>query len=92
MFGLAFKKSKTKRGQSVAAHCYKSLFWHRLQLRKNHANRLIRSPEVMKPLLVDWAGFKTLKAVDINKVRETGINLITDTLEQKFDFSKLQNN
>ncbi len=40
--------------------------------------------------LLQWAGLKTQNAVNHNDVREAGINLITDTLEQHFDFIALE--
>ena len=39
--------------------------------------------------LLSWAGFKTQKAVSMEKMRESGINLIADTLEENFDFTEL---
>jgi len=42
--------------------------------------------------LLNWAKYKekNIQAVDLNKKREQGINLIADTLEQHFDFVRLQ--
>ena len=37
-----------------------------------------------------WAGLTSQKMVDLNVMRESGINLITDTLEQHFDFERLE--
>ncbi|NOQ34952.1 MAG: cobyric acid synthase CobQ, partial [Methylococcaceae bacterium] len=39
--------------------------------------------------LLDWAGLHSTTAVDYKALREEGINLIADTLEQHFDFSAL---
>ena len=40
--------------------------------------------------LLSWAGYLTQKTVDLDSIRESGINLITDVLEENFDFSTLQ--
>jgi adenosylcobyric acid synthase len=40
--------------------------------------------------LLKWAGYKKLQAINLNEIREQGINLITDTLEQHYDFIRLQ--
>jgi len=45
-------------------------------------------PEACNALLL-WAGLVEAQAVDYKLLREQGINLITDTLEQHFDFVAL---
>ncbi len=45
-------------------------------------------PEACKAIL-NWAGFGVENVVDIKLKREQGINLITDVLEQHFDFETL---
>jgi adenosylcobyric acid synthase len=40
--------------------------------------------------LLSWAGCKSNRAVDIDEIREQGIELITLTLEEKFDFNLLK--
>jgi len=40
-------------------------------------------------VLLSWAGHKKQNSVNLEEKRELGINLITDTLEQNFDFDKL---
>jgi adenosylcobyric acid synthase len=41
--------------------------------------------------LLAWAGLTTQKTPGLDEMRERGINLITDALEQNFDFIKFQN-
>ena len=50
---------------------------------------LFDRPEACQEILA-WAGCITKEAVNLDEVREAGINLITDTLEQNFDFDLLQ--
>jgi len=45
-------------------------------------------PESCQTLL-SWAGCKSSKTVDLSKMREKGINLITQALEENFDFDLL---
>ncbi len=40
--------------------------------------------------LLNWAGYKHHHSINLDDVREAGINLITDALEANFDFKKLQ--
>ncbi|MDQ7090440.1 MAG: cobyric acid synthase [Methylococcales bacterium] len=40
--------------------------------------------------LLKWAGVNEAKTIDYSLLREENINLITDTLEQYFDFSRLK--
>lgn len=40
--------------------------------------------------LLGWAGYKKQQAIALDTLREAGINLISDTLEDKFDFTKLE--
>ncbi len=40
--------------------------------------------------LLGWAGYKKQQAIDLDNLREAGINLISDTLEENFDFTKLE--
>ena len=47
------------------------------------------SPAACQTLL-SWAGCESRKSVDINKMREQGIELITHALEENFDFLALQ--
>lgn len=49
---------------------------------------LFDSPKACDAIL-NWAGCKSQQAVNLDEVREAGINLITDVLEQNFDFEKL---
>ncbi len=46
-------------------------------------------PEASASLL-NWAGCRIQQTVNLDEVREEGINLITDALEDSFDFDKLQ--
>ena len=55
----------------------------------SYLHGLFDMPKACQALL-QWAGFKTQKAVDIASIREDGINLITDALEENFDFDSLQ--
>ena len=47
------------------------------------------TPDACKAIL-DWAGYKTDFAININNRREEGISLITDALESTFDFNAFQ--
>ena len=40
--------------------------------------------------LLNWAGYKDHQAISIDAVREQGINLITDALEENFNFIQLE--
>jgi len=40
-------------------------------------------------VLLNWASYKKQNSVNLEEKRETGINVITDALEQNFDFDKL---
>ena len=46
-------------------------------------------PEACDAIL-DWAGCKQRNAVDLNQLREQGINQIADALEQFFNFTALE--
>ncbi len=50
---------------------------------------LFDRPAVSQAILL-WAGYKTEKTIDLAEKREAGINLITDSLEQHFDFKAMQ--
>ncbi len=39
--------------------------------------------------LLEWAGGNTQQSINLTEKREAGINLITDALEQNFDFDRL---
>ena len=45
-------------------------------------------PEAFQAILA-WAGCITKESVSLDEVREVGINLITDAIEQNFDFDLL---
>ena len=49
---------------------------------------LFDMPEAFQAILA-WAGCITKESVSLDEVREVGINLITDALEQNFDFDLL---
>jgi len=40
--------------------------------------------------ILNWAGCNTQQAINLDDEREAGINLLTDTLEENFDFNSLQ--
>ena len=46
-------------------------------------------PEASKALL-KWAGFNIQEAINLDNMREVGIDLIADALEENFDFELLQ--
>ena len=50
---------------------------------------LFDDPDACRSLLA-WAGLSTDRTLSLDERREQGINLITDALEQNFDFSKFQ--
>ncbi len=55
----------------------------------SYLHGLFDMPEACQAILA-WAGCITKESVNLDEVREAGINLITDALEQNFDFSLLQ--
>lgn len=40
--------------------------------------------------ILNWAGFNIQQAINLDNEREAGVNLLTDTLEENFDFNLLQ--
>lgn len=55
----------------------------------SYLHGLFDLPEVCETIL-NWAGNKSKKAVNLAEMREQGIEQITDSLENNFDFEKLQ--
>jgi len=60
------------------------------QVLGTYLHGLFDQPEACNELL-QWAGCTRQQAISIDSQREKGINLITDALEENFDFDKLEN-
>jgi len=58
------------------------------QVMGTYLHGLFDLPDACNELL-KWAGYKGQLAININQIRETGISLITEALEDNFDFIKL---
>ena len=59
------------------------------QVMGTYLHGLFDLPEASQALL-NWAGFETQEAVNLDNMREAGINLIADALEENFDFGMLE--
>ncbi len=60
------------------------------QIMGSYLHGLFDLPEACQALL-SWAGCESQNALDIEEMREQGIELITQALEDNFDFATLQN-
>ncbi len=60
------------------------------QIMGSYLHGLFDLPEACQALL-SWAGCESQNALDIEEMREQGIELITQALEENFDFVTLQN-
>jgi adenosylcobyric acid synthase len=59
------------------------------QVMGTYLHGLFDKPEACQAFLA-WAGCKTKESVNLDEAREAGINLITDALEENFDFGLLE--
>ena len=59
------------------------------QVMGTYLHGLFDSPKACNELL-KWAGYNKQQSVNLNEIREAGIELITNALEEHFDFDKLQ--
>lgn len=60
------------------------------QIMGTYLHGLFDSPKACDALL-NWAGYKKQQSINIESTREASINLITNALEDCFDFNKLEN-
>ncbi len=58
------------------------------QIMGTYLHGLFDSPKACDALL-NWASYKQQQSICLDDLREAGINLITDTLEENFDFGRL---
>lgn len=59
------------------------------QVMGTYLHGLFDTPAACSSLL-NWAGYENQQAIDLDEVRETGINLIADALEENLDVKALQ--